>query len=100
KAGHNAGLLSRVTRSYSYCVCCFGSIYIVQLGVCPHVAQFKMTHYRIFRSPLRHRGHATILHAVEISPEFVSLGLIWFLVFLFSTVCHESAHALVAKIGG
>jgi Zn-dependent protease len=37
---------------------------------------------------------------VNISPEFVSLGLIWFIVFLFSTVCHESAHALVAKLGG
>jgi Zn-dependent protease len=37
---------------------------------------------------------------MDMSPEFLSLGLIWFIVFLFSTVCHEAAHALVAKIGG
>lgn len=34
------------------------------------------------------------------TPEFFSLGLIWYIVFLFSTTCHESAHALAAKIGG
>lgn len=28
------------------------------------------------------------------------LGAIWYIVFLFSTVCHEGAHALVAKLGG
>ena len=27
-------------------------------------------------------------------------GLIWYLVFLFSTTCHEASHALAAKIGG
>ncbi|MFQ5789925.1 MAG: site-2 protease family protein [Acidobacteriota bacterium] len=36
----------------------------------------------------------------DISLEFLSLGTIWFLVFLFSTTCHEGAHALVAKLGG
>ncbi|HEV2289790.1 MAG TPA: site-2 protease family protein [Candidatus Acidoferrales bacterium] len=30
----------------------------------------------------------------------IVLGVIWYLVFLFSTVCHESAHALAAKLGG
>ncbi|HEV2246106.1 MAG TPA: site-2 protease family protein [Terriglobia bacterium] len=33
-------------------------------------------------------------------PKTLSLGVIWYVVFLFSTVCHESAHALAAKIGG
>jgi Zn-dependent protease len=32
--------------------------------------------------------------------QVMSLGVIWYIVFLFSTVCHESAHALAAKIGG
>jgi Zn-dependent protease len=35
-----------------------------------------------------------------VTPEFLSLGLIWYIVFLFSTTCHEGAHALAAKIGG
>ena len=33
-------------------------------------------------------------------PQLVTLGLIWYIVFLFSTTCHEGAHALAAKIGG
>jgi Zn-dependent protease len=33
-------------------------------------------------------------------PELVALGIIWYIVFLFSTVCHEAAHALAAKLGG
>jgi Zn-dependent protease len=33
-------------------------------------------------------------------PQFLTLGLIWYIVFLFSTTCHEGAHALVARIGG
>ena len=36
----------------------------------------------------------------ELSLEIVNLGLIWFVVFLFSTTCHEAAHALAAKWGG
>jgi Zn-dependent protease len=28
------------------------------------------------------------------------LGLIWYVVFLFSTTCHEAAHAFAAKLGG
>ncbi len=35
-----------------------------------------------------------------ITPEFLALGLIWYIVFLFSTTCHEGAHALVAYLGG
>lgn len=33
-------------------------------------------------------------------PQFLTFGLIWYIVFLFSTTCHEGAHALVARIGG
>src|ERR1700730_18317503 len=36
----------------------------------------------------------------ELTPEFLILGVIWYIVFLFSTTCHEGAHALAAKIGG
>jgi Zn-dependent protease len=34
------------------------------------------------------------------SPEVLALGFIWYVAFLFSTTCHEAAHALAAKIGG
>jgi Zn-dependent protease len=34
------------------------------------------------------------------APQVLILGLIWYIVFLFSTTCHEGAHALAAKIGG
>ncbi len=33
-------------------------------------------------------------------PDALVLGAIWYIVFLFSTTCHEGAHALVAKLGG
>ncbi len=36
----------------------------------------------------------------DVTPEFFALGMIWYVVFLFSTTCHEAAHALAAKIGG
>jgi Zn-dependent protease len=32
--------------------------------------------------------------------DFLALGLLWYVVFLLSTTCHEAAHALVAKWGG
>jgi Zn-dependent protease len=35
-----------------------------------------------------------------ITPQFLILGVIWYIVFLFSTTCHEGAHALAAKLGG
>jgi len=28
----------------------------------------------------------------------LALGVIWYIVFLFSTTCHEASHALAAKI--
>jgi len=34
------------------------------------------------------------------NPDFIALGLLWYVVFLLSTTCHEAAHALVAKWGG
>jgi len=36
----------------------------------------------------------------DLSPEALANDFILFVVFLFSTTCHEAAHALVAKIGG
>src|SRR5262245_48041940 len=36
----------------------------------------------------------------QLSPDFLALGLIWYIVFLFSTTCHEASHALVAKLDG
>jgi Zn-dependent protease len=36
----------------------------------------------------------------DLSPEILALGFISYIVFLFSTTCHEAAHALVAKWGG
>src|SRR6204780_1864300 len=36
----------------------------------------------------------------EFTPQFLILGVIWYIVFLFSTTCHEAAHSLAAKWGG
>jgi hypothetical protein len=32
--------------------------------------------------------------------EFLAIGLLWYVVFLFSTTAHEASHALAAKLGG
>jgi Zn-dependent protease len=34
------------------------------------------------------------------NPDQLVFGLIQYIVFLFSTTCHEGAHALIAKLGG
>lgn len=34
------------------------------------------------------------------TPELLVLGLIRYIVFLFSTTCHEASHGLAAKLGG
>jgi Zn-dependent protease len=34
------------------------------------------------------------------SSDFLLLGVIWYVVFLLSTTCHEAAHALAARLGG
>jgi Zn-dependent protease len=36
----------------------------------------------------------------ELTTERIALGFIWYVAFLFSTTCHEAAHALAAKLGG
>jgi Zn-dependent protease len=36
----------------------------------------------------------------DITPDKLVMGFLWFITFLFSTTCHEAAHALAAKIGG
>jgi Zn-dependent protease len=36
----------------------------------------------------------------EFTPQLLAYGFIWYVAFLFSTTCHEAAHALVAKWGG
>ena len=36
----------------------------------------------------------------DLQPELIALGFIWYVAFLFSTTCHEAAHAMAAKIGG
>jgi Zn-dependent protease len=36
----------------------------------------------------------------DLSPETLVLGFIWYIAFLFSTTCHEAAHAFAAKLGG
>lgn len=35
-----------------------------------------------------------------LNPETLSLGVVWYVVFLLSLTCHEAAHALAAKLGG
>jgi Zn-dependent protease len=34
------------------------------------------------------------------STEFLVAGVVWYVVFLLSTTCHEAAHAWVARLGG
>ncbi len=36
----------------------------------------------------------------DITPDLLVYGFISYVAFLFSTTCHEAAHALVAKLGG
>jgi Zn-dependent protease len=36
----------------------------------------------------------------DFKPQDLVYGFIWYVAFLFSTTCHEAAHALVAKLGG
>ncbi|HWZ96497.1 MAG TPA: site-2 protease family protein [Candidatus Dormibacteraeota bacterium] len=37
---------------------------------------------------------------MNLTPEVIVLAFIWYVVFLFSTTCHEAAHALAAKLQG
>jgi Zn-dependent protease len=36
----------------------------------------------------------------DITPEIILSAFIWYVVFLFSTTCHEAAHAIAAKLQG
>src|SRR5271154_4621379 len=36
----------------------------------------------------------------NLTPQMLTIGFISYVVFLFSTTCHEAAHAFVAKLGG
>jgi Zn-dependent protease len=36
----------------------------------------------------------------QMTPETMAFGFLWYMAFLFSTTCHEAAHALAAKLGG
>ena len=47
----------------------------------------------------RPRSHTFAFDITMNTPD-LALGVIWYLVFLFSTTCHEGAHSLVAKLGG
>src|SRR6185436_10638400 len=40
------------------------------------------------------------MNGVSVTPEFLVIGLVWYVVFLLSTTAHEASHALVAKLGG
>jgi Zn-dependent protease len=40
------------------------------------------------------------MNSVSLTPEFLTIGLLWYIVFLFSTTAHEASHALAAKLGG
>jgi Zn-dependent protease len=37
---------------------------------------------------------------MQLTPELLVQGLIWYVVFLFSTTCHEASHSFAAKLGG
>ncbi len=37
---------------------------------------------------------------MELTAHTLTLGFLWYIAFLFSTVCHEGAHALAGKLGG
>ena len=36
----------------------------------------------------------------QVNTEFLIAGVLWYVVFLLSTTCHETAHAWAAKLGG
>jgi Zn-dependent protease len=43
---------------------------------------------------------AMVALQAALTPDFLILGVMWYIVFLFSTTCHEGAHSLIAKLGG
>jgi Zn-dependent protease len=59
----------------------------------------KACHCKRKNTGLKTRHSRKIYFMPNISPDLLA-GFIWYVVFLFSTTCHEAAHALVAKMGG
>src|ERR1700732_3291724 len=49
---------------------------------------------------LKSRASTRFLLVETMKTPDLALGVIWYIVFLFSTTCHEASHALAAKIGG
>jgi Zn-dependent protease len=37
---------------------------------------------------------------MNVTPEMLAVGLVWYVVFLLAITCHEGAHAWAAKLGG
>ena len=73
-----------------------------------HLCHFIPSLLPVPRSLAKHRDN---LYAIcpeetkshfmpDLSPELLVFGFIWYIAFLFSTTCHEAAHAMAAKIGG
>src|SRR5215472_16079371 len=72
---------------------------------CPRVGR-GIGHLRLTRSVSHSSvrgGNATVkihrMHGQELTTDFLAAGLVWYVVFLLSTTCHEAAHALAAKWG-
>src|ERR1700694_807992 len=49
---------------------------------------------------LKSRASTRFLLVETMKTPDLALGVIWYIVFLFSTTCHEASHALAAKLGG
>jgi Zn-dependent protease len=64
-----------------------------------HAENFKSAATFRRRLRLRNKRRNLSLSGV-ITPQFLVLGLIWYIVFLFSTTCHEGGHSLAAYLGG
>src|SRR5260370_33963649 len=45
-------------------------------------------------------GFETRRNGDQVNTEFLIAGVVWYVVFLLSTTCHETAHAWAAKLGG
>ena len=68
----------------------YGASAQISGGVC-------LAHFAFF---WRSVGYSSAALQAALTPDFLILGVIWYIVFLFSTTCHEGAHSLIAKLGG
>ena len=55
---------------------------------------------RLTFTTFAHSNTHLLILLQALTPDFLILGVIWYIVFLFSTTCHEGAHSLIAKWGG